>query len=388
MRCVEQECVIDPASIPAPCDTTSDTPCRRTSCQPASGVCEPVYVANHAGCDDGDLCTVDSCDPESMLCVHEASGETGADEICDGLDNDCDGATDAADDDLLLALCESQAGACANTKKSKAYCQGGSWFPCDAGFYALNGDNYADVDTTCDEHDNDCDGSTDEDYVPTETQCGFGACAATGELSCVEGSEQDSCVPGASGDEICNGIDDDCDTQTDEDGAALCDDDDMCTVDGCDAALEACVNLPKDCNDQDPCTQDLCDPIDGLCSNVPLDCDDANVCTADSCVDGECAYDTGINDSDPCDDEDPCTVDTTCDGGACGPGVQDPCDDGLPCTGTECVTGLGCSYETASLETLVCDDEDPCTLDTTCDGGVCAGGVTSAPGKAWERGIA
>ena len=36
-------------------------------------------------------------------------------------------------------------------------------------------------------------------------------------LSCIEGSEQDSCLAGLQTDESCNGLDDDCDGLTDED---------------------------------------------------------------------------------------------------------------------------------------------------------------------------
>ena len=39
----------------------------------------------------------------------------------------------------------------------------------------------------------------DEDYLPQATACGVGACARTGETSCVAGQIQDSCVPGEPG---------------------------------------------------------------------------------------------------------------------------------------------------------------------------------------------
>jgi glucose/arabinose dehydrogenase len=66
-------------------------------------------------------------------------------------------------------------------------------------------------DANCDGIDNNCNGSTDEGYVPVATTCGVGACARTGATSCVAGAVQDSCAPGAPQTEVCNGVDDNCD---------------------------------------------------------------------------------------------------------------------------------------------------------------------------------
>jgi hypothetical protein len=72
-------------------------------------------------------------------------------------------------------------------------------------------------DETCNGIDEDCDGSVDEDYASVETTCGVGACAATGLTSCVNGSVEDSCVPGTPTEEICSdAIDNDCDGEIDE----------------------------------------------------------------------------------------------------------------------------------------------------------------------------
>ncbi len=63
----------------------------------------------------------------------------------------------------------------------------------------------------CNGIDDDCDGEVDEDDVPTT--CGVGGCVFS--LACVNGVEQ-PCMSGASAAEKCNGIDDDCNGTTDD----------------------------------------------------------------------------------------------------------------------------------------------------------------------------
>src|SRR3972149_171851 len=71
----------------------------------------------------------------------------------------------------------------------------------------------------CNGVDDNCNVQIDEEYVPTPTTCGVGACGAEGELVCVNGAEVDTCTPGVASeiDSVCNGIDDDCNGETDED---------------------------------------------------------------------------------------------------------------------------------------------------------------------------
>jgi hypothetical protein len=70
----------------------------------------------------------------------------------------------------------------------------------------------------CNGDDDDCDGTDDEDYMIPST-CGVGACARTGTKTCMDGREVDSCQSGPPtgiGEDLCNGVDDDCNGSTDE----------------------------------------------------------------------------------------------------------------------------------------------------------------------------
>ena len=192
-------------------------------------------------------------------------------------------------------------------------------------------------------------GACDEGQV-----CGGGACVSECETK----------------DEICNGVDDNCNDQVDE---GSCDDGNPCTDDVCQGG-DGCKHTDNDvlCDDGSACTVNaLCTA--GTCvGSETLVCDDNNPCTGDTCdpVEG-CQYPYVPG---GCDDGDSCTLGDHCVVGVCIPLTDMDCDDGDPCTVDGCESG-GCTHEPAS-QGLPCDDGNPCTEFDSCSVGLLCTGTT------------
>ena len=125
------------------------------------------------------------------------------------------------------------------------------------------------------------------------------------------------------------------------------------------------------CDDGNACTiADYCN--DGTCiGGGTLNCDDGNVCTDDLCDPGSgCYYE---NNTSPCDDGLYCTVDDTCSDGVCTGSPRDCSYLNGQCSIGVCSEDLqACMMEPAN-EGGSCDDGLWCTVNDTCQNGVCGG---------------
>ena len=99
-------------------------------------------------------------------------------------------------------------------------------------------------------------------------------------------------------------------------------------------------------------------------------------CHVWECVGGTCVEAVAA-DGAPCEDDDPCTLDDSCDGGACQGGALDPCDDGDICTDDSCVTGIGCQYAQVPPQPCTDGNGDPGVM--SCSGGAWSDCVGSPP---------
>jgi len=328
------------------CDGQVDEefPVAPTSCD--VGACAAEGVTS---CLSGQI--VDSCLP---------GAPAPNDSVCNLIDDDCNG---VVDEDYIGVPTSCGSGAC--SAQGLTECVLGQ---------ALDGcqpDTPAPSDATCDGVDDDCDGSNDEDYVALPTSCGVGACVATGTTSCVTGQEHDSCAPAAAAaaDTHCDGVDEDCDGSSDEEFMASC----------VGSSWQTCENgslHASDCSDGNLCNgQESC-TASGLCqAGVVPTVDDGNPCTADACDALSGVSHTPVTAGTSCSDGNLCNGGEVCSAtGSCQAGTAPPVDDGNPCTADSCDPATGVAHSPLAAGAS-CADADLCNGAEACDGsGSCSPG--------------
>lgn len=240
-----------------------------TTLPPCADADEDGWTVCDGDCDDNDP-SVNPLQPET----------------CDGIDNDCNGLIDGEDPDLNgqgQPCASGLPGICA---EGRMLCGNGQW-NCVSW---ITPDLEEEV---CNGQDDNCDGVVDETDPNLGVPCltGLPGQCASGHLVCV--SPQLACEQDlAAGDEVCDGLDNDCDGAVDEGG---------CLPDG------SHCNLDADCASQ------AC--VDGVCCNVPCE----GTCLACSAakkgfgLDGKCEPIAILLDPDG-----ECPPGYTCDGaGSC-----------------------------------------------------------------------
>jgi spore coat protein A len=200
-------------------------------------------------------------------------------------------------------------------------------------------------ESICNGVDDDCDGQIDEDYVTTPTTCGVGECAGnTGQLECQNGTEVDTCDPFAGAvPEVCDDpgmLDEDCD------GLANADDPD------CQQVVCKDITNRNECRNTPGCEwvggkngtcQDACTPSPEGPPGDPS-CTDT--------IDNDC---DGLTDADDPDCQECIPTE---------PGTELTCDDGIDndCDGFIDTADPDCPQDNCSIY----GDRDSCNADPNC----------------------
>ena len=210
-----------------------------------------------------------------------------------GMDDNCNELVDDEDPSCQLNYCEDYDGdgygLCPNCGIENGCGHAGN--DCNDANAAINP---AASDATCNGVDENCNGFVDDEYIPTATTCGTGACAATGQLVCQNGQLNNTCAPGQPTDEVCDGIDNDCDGFINEglicllpcpDRTTLCNDG-SCALNCSDTGGgdKECIGAPDGiCEQGEGCTCIDCNGKQDGCDNSSLCVYNSSLCICADC---------------------------------------------------------------------------------------------------------
>jgi hypothetical protein len=211
------------------------------NCGACGRVCNFQGQHQFGSCENG-LCVATTCmpgfvdiDSRAPGCEYGCTPTVPPTEVCDGRDNDCNGAIDDGLTPPASMTCANQ-GVCAGVS-IPVVCKGIAGWHCD--YSAVPGISLDSVgalsviEPTCDNLDNNCNGIVDKDgfsSVGKPCAAGTGVCQNVGSIVCSTTTTvgcSASAAPGRAVDEECNGLDDNCDGQVDERDPAMptnCDD--------------------------------------------------------------------------------------------------------------------------------------------------------------------
>lgn len=338
------ECVDRDSGVRQCVPKSRDCSCSATN----AGAVRPCQSENEVGTCVGE----ERCDPSAGWVGCTAL--TPAAELCNLTDDDCNGATDEGF--ILGGTCTEGAGAC--LREGTIACMPDGSAACNAVPASPSGE-------LCNGIDDNCNGETDEDFV---SQLGLACtitsdnCSQAGNIACLPDGTAGCVAEGQSGlSETCNGMDDDCNGIID-DGYGV--------GQACSAGIGSCRregSIVCTGSSSSACSVSEGTPTEELCNGEDDDCD-------------------GAVDDSPSGDGAPCL---TGQFGICSPGVQ-TCNGGSPyCSPTgfpeneTCGDGIDQDCDGADQGCPSVSGEDCGTAIDISQGGTFAGDLTGLRDDHW-----
>jgi cysteine-rich repeat protein len=310
-----------------------------------------AYYTTTCDLPTGYVSSTDDCDDTNSTVY------PGATEVCDGLDNDCDGVTDGADAlGMATWYADSDGDGFGNADITTDSCSASLGYVADS---TDCDDDSSDVHPgapeLCDDLDNDCDGVTDGAdaigmatwYVDADAD-GYGdpdstimGCSAgLGFVSDASDCDDSAATTHPGADELCDGIDNNCNDTLD---------------DGLPDLTTFYRDSDGDGEGDEESAITACDTPPGYSAN-PSDCDDTDATihtgAGEDCFDG---YDNNCDAETDCDDVDDCRMaEESC--WSCGDGYVDTlageeCDDGDTVSGDGCDSSCIAEMDLSGVET-------------------------------------